>query len=201
MGAIQLMDADFYDRDYYDGDGKSNYDEYTFESSPFANHADAIARMIEHYRLSGPVLDIGCAKGYLVYMLRQRGIEAYGVDWSEYATASASADVRPFLRCASALDLPYPDGYFGLAVSFDVLEHLDDCAARRALAEAARVSRSQLHQVNTGRLAEWLYETDSSHCLKYSLQEWTGMAAELELPNTTICEPDRRLPFLDGAVR
>lgn len=195
------MYADFYDRDYYDGPGKSNYDEYTFESSPFATHADAIARMIEHYALSGPVLDIGCAKGYLVYMLRQRGIEAYGVDWSEYAIASASADARPYLRCASALDLPYQEGEFALAVSFDVLEHLDDDAARLALAEAARVSRLQLHQVNTGRLAEWLYETDSSHCLKYSLDEWTQLVKELRLPETTICEPDRRLPFLDGAVR
>jgi len=194
------MNADFYDHDYYDGDGKSNYERYTFESSPFALHADAIVATMAHYGLAGPVLDIGCAKGYLVYVLRQRGVEAYGIDWSAYAIASASPDVRPYLQCASAMDLPFAASQFALAVSFDVLEHLDEPHVRRALVESARVSRRQLHQANTGRLDEWRFHGDASHCLKYSLREWVEMAAELGLDGTTICEPDRRLPFLDEVV-
>jgi SAM-dependent methyltransferase len=195
-----LMDADFYDEVYFDGAGKSNYSHYTFESSPFVAHAETIARVMEHHGLSGPVLDIGCSKGYLVSVLRQRGFDAYGVDWSEYAIASASPEVAQYLRRASATDLPFTDGEFSLAVSFDLLEHLDEPCARRAMVESARVSCYQLHQANTGRLEEWHFDGDSSHCLKYSLDQWQAMAADLGLTRMVICEPDRRLPFLDEAV-
>lgn len=190
------MHADFYDYRYYDDDGKSNYTGYTFESSPFAEHADAIVRLMDHYGLRGPVLDVGCAKGYLVYLLRQRGVEAFGVDWSEYAVATASTDVRPYLRCASATQLPFSDKEFAVAFSFDVFEHLDEDTARAAFVECARVSTRQLHQINTGRLDEWCYDGDDSHCLKLPLSRWREIAAELKLRQTTICEPDRKLPFL-----
>ena len=190
------MHADFYDHRYYDDLGKSNYAGYTFESSPFAEHADAVIRMLDHYGLRGPVLDVGCAKGYLVYLLRQRGVEAYGVDWSEYAVSSASTDVRPHLRRASATQLPFSDGQFAAAFSFDVFEHLDQDTARNAFVECARVSTRQLHQINTGRLAEWCYDGDASHCLKLPLSDWRTIAAELDLHTTVICEPDRNLPFL-----
>jgi SAM-dependent methyltransferase len=195
------MDAGFYDETYFDGPGKSNYSCYTFDSSPFAAHAETIARMMEHHRLSGPVLDIGCAKGYLVDALRRRGVDAYGVDWSEYAVRTAHPDIAAYLRRASATDLPFADGEFALAVSFDLLEHLDEPSARAAMVESARVSRYQLHQANTGRLAEWRFDGDSSHCLKYSLEKWQAMAGDLGLARMVICEPDRRLPFLDEIVR
>ena len=186
----------FYDRTYFDGPGKSNYQRYSIGSSPFALQADAIVGLIDFYKLDGPVLDVGCAKGYLVYVLRQRGIQAFGVDWSAYALDSASSFARPFLHRASATRLPFPDRHFALVTSFDMLEHLDEDNARLALEECARVSDRQLHQVNTGRLAEWVYEGDVSHCLRYSLQQWQELARVLGLDRTLLCEPDRQLPFL-----
>jgi SAM-dependent methyltransferase len=149
-----------------------------------------------HHGLSGPVLDIGCAKGYLVYVLRLRGIEAFGVDWSQYALDNAYPDARPYLERASATDLPFPDKHFAVATSFDVLEHLNNGHARLALEESARVSNAQLHQVNTGRLPEWVYEGDDSHCLRYSLGRWRALARTLGLTRAYLCEPDRQLPFL-----
>lgn len=195
------MHADFYDHAYFDGTGKSNYCSYNGESSPFGAHADAVAAMLREYSLDGPVLDIGCAKGYLVAELRLRGIDAHGADWSPYAIAAAPAEVRPFLHEAGAHDLPFTDGQFALAVSFDVLEHMDLDYAQRSLSEIARVSRWQLHQVNTGRLDSWRYEGDASHCTRLPLERWRALAAALELPQTIICEPDRRLPFLSAVHR
>jgi SAM-dependent methyltransferase len=191
------MHADFYDHDYFEGAGKSNYCGYAIDSSPFAAHADAIVALIREYDLTGPVLDVGCAKGYLVYVLRQRGIDAYGVDWSRYAIEEADPDVRPYLSAAQAHDLPFVEGHFAVAVSFDVLEHMDLAYARRALAETARVSKMQLHQANTGRLDAWRFDGDDSHCTKLPLEEWQRVAAGLGLTGTFICEPDRRLPFLN----
>jgi SAM-dependent methyltransferase len=188
--------ADFYDHAYFNGTGKSNYCSYNGDSSPFAEHADAIAAMLREYLLCGPVLDIGCAKGYLVAELRRRGIDAYGVDWSPYAIARASDDVRPFLVRAAAHDLPFTDARFALAVSFDVLEHMDLGYARRALPEIGRVSRWQLHQVNTGRLDAWRYDGDASHCTRMPLAQWRDLVTDLGLHRALICEPDRRVPFL-----
>jgi 2-polyprenyl-3-methyl-5-hydroxy-6-metoxy-1,4-benzoquinol methylase len=45
----------------------------------FGKIADAIVREIN----PGSVLDAGCAMGFLVEALRQRGVEAYGVDISD----------------------------------------------------------------------------------------------------------------------
>lgn len=188
--------ADYYDRTYYDGHGKSNYDRYDIESSPFRSQADVIVDLMSYFRLRGPVLDVGCAKGYLVYVLRLRGVEAYGVDWSKYALDQAYPDARPYLVRASATQLPFADKRFALATSFDVLEHQDCGNARLALREGARVSERQLHQVNTGRLPEWVYEGDESHCVKYPLGHWRSITKRLRLNGTTVCEPDRHLPFL-----
>ena len=186
--------AAFYDRTYFDGLGKSNYQEYSFSSSPFALQADAVVALMEFYGLAGPVLDVGCAKGFLVYVLRQRGVEAYGVDWSQYALDHAYPDARLHLQRASVTQLPFPDQHFALVTSFDLLEHLDEGSVRLALTECARVSDRQLHQVNTGRLPEWAYEGDESHCLKRPLDQWLAQVKGLKLDRTLICEPDRQLP-------
>jgi SAM-dependent methyltransferase len=195
------MEFEFYDHDYYDGTGKSNYDTYTRDSSPFAVHADLIERVMAYFGLAGPVLDVGCAKGFLVEELRSRGVEAYGVDWSQYAVDAANPSVSPYLRQASALDLPFADQSFDMVVSFDVFEHLDLPSARKAMVECARVSRRQLHQINTGRLEEWRYDGDTSHCTQLPLEEWSAVAANEGLTRVIVCEPDGWLPFLHGPRR
>ncbi len=186
MGAVSVMrDRGFYDEMYFDGEGRSNYRKYTINSSPFGQHAAAIAEYMSRHNLTGAVLDVGCAKGYLVSMLRLRGIDAFGVDWSDYALANASPDVRKYLLPASAMQLPFQDDAFSLAVTHDVLEHMDKPNARRALRECARVSLRQLHQVNTDRVPCWRFEQDDSHELQLKLSEWERMARELGLDRTT----------------
>jgi SAM-dependent methyltransferase len=192
--------AAFYDQTYFDGHGKSNYDQYDIGSSPFSAMADVVQALMTFFRLRGPVLDVGCAKGYLVYVLRLRGIEAYGVDWSEYALDRAYPDARPFLLRASATGLPFADKRFALVTSFDLLEHQDLDNARLALKEGARIAERQLHQINTGRLPEWVYEGDESHCVKYSIEHWRAIVKRLRLNRTMVCEPDRQLPFLTAVA-
>jgi len=70
------------------------------------------------------------------------------------------------------------------------------CWTSRISAEIARVSRWQLHQANTGRLDEWRFDGDDSHCTRLTLAQWRGVATELGLTRSIICEPDRQLPFL-----
>lgn len=190
-----VRESEFYDREYYDGDGKSNYVSYMKDSSPFELHCSRIISTIERMMGSSlpTVLDIGCAKGYLVSALRGRGILAYGLDCSIYAVRESLSDVRQVLLVGSASHLPFKSNSFSLSVSFDVLEHLDEPSARAAVRELSRVSDMQIHQVNTGRLSEWQFEGDESHCLKLPLAGWHQLALEEGVNTTIMCEPDGQL--------
>ncbi|MBK9714136.1 MAG: class I SAM-dependent methyltransferase [Kouleothrix sp.] len=78
------------------------------------------------------VLDAGCAMGFLVETLRERAVDAFGVDLSAYAIGQAHPDVRPFCRVGSVAE-PFPQRY-DLIVSIEVLEHMPQAEAERAVA-------------------------------------------------------------------
>ena len=77
------------------------------------------------------VLDAGCAMGFLVEALRDRGVEAFGCDISEYALGQVREDIRPFCWQASVLE-PLPRRY-DLIVCIEVLEHLAPADAPKAV--------------------------------------------------------------------
>ena len=128
-------------KDYFDGERQYGYGGYKYDGRwrPFAE------KLIDHYGLitGDKVLDIGCAKGFLVHDFRQAlpGLEAVGLDISEYAVANAMPDVKPFLRVGTAAELPYPDHHFDLVVSVNTLHNLYLPDLFKALREIERVGR------------------------------------------------------------
>jgi cyclopropane fatty-acyl-phospholipid synthase-like methyltransferase len=115
---------------YFDAQSKSG--ERAYERSDhwmrfFGTVADHIVSDI------GPrtVFDAGCAMGFLVEALRDRGVDASGIDISEYAISQVRADIKPYCRQGSVTD-PLPS-HFDLIVSIEVLEHLATEAAIRAV--------------------------------------------------------------------
>lgn len=77
------------------------------------------------------VLDAGCAMGYLVETLRERGVEAWGVDVSEYAISQVHPNVRAFCGIGSITE-PFERTY-DLIVCIEVLEHLNKTDGNRAI--------------------------------------------------------------------
>jgi SAM-dependent methyltransferase len=74
------------------------------------------------------VLDIGCATGALLAMLRGRGWSCTGVEISpsaEYARQERGLDVRSL----SLEEAHFPDGGFNLVLASHLIEHLNDPAA------------------------------------------------------------------------
>ncbi len=66
-----------------------------------AEALDVVAALRALPARPGPdVLDVGCAKGFLVQHLRSLSVDAWGCDVSEYAIGRAAPDVRPFLQVA-----------------------------------------------------------------------------------------------------
>ena len=72
------------------------------------------------------VLDVGCAVGYLVAALRDRGVEAYGIDISEFAISKVREDIKPYCTVWSAIE-PLPQSLpqkYDLLITIEVAEHL-----------------------------------------------------------------------------
>jgi len=69
------------------------------------------------------VLDSGCAMGFLVESLRQRGVEAWGIDVSEYAIQNVLPDFRPYCKVGLITE-PFPHPRYDLITCIEVIEHL-----------------------------------------------------------------------------
>lgn len=92
---------------------------------------DAIADRLIAEMNPQSVLDAGCALGLLVESLRDRGVDAYGVDISEYAIEQVREDLQPFCWVGS-LTAPLPRRY-DLIVCIEVLEHMPQDESERAI--------------------------------------------------------------------
>ena len=117
------------------------YDEYYFahrcgpcyqRDEHWMNFFGAIADRIVSDISPATVLDAGCAMGFLVECLRERGVEAWGMDVSEYALQNVHADVQPYCWVGSVTE-PFPRKY-DLIVCIEVLEHLPQPDSEKALA-------------------------------------------------------------------
>jgi SAM-dependent methyltransferase len=78
------------------------------------------------------VLDAGCAMGFLVEALHKRGVEAWGIDISEYAISQVDESVRD--RCSVA-SLAEPLGRrYDLIACIEVLEHIPPTETDKVIA-------------------------------------------------------------------
>lgn len=121
-------------------DAQKLYDAYYFahgcgepyqRSEVWLNLFNAFAEKIVQGIEPGSVLDAGCAMGFLVEALRKRGVEAWGVDISEYAISNVSPEIQEFCWTGSITD-PFPQRY-DLIVSIEVVEHLQKADSEKAV--------------------------------------------------------------------
>ena len=72
-------------------------------------------------------LDVGCAFGYGVNLLRSLGYDAWGIDVSSYSLVQGKKRLNEnmFVACDTQESLPFKKK-FDLVTCFEVLEHLND---------------------------------------------------------------------------
>lgn len=116
-------------------------------------------------------LDVGCAKGFLVEALRDRAVQAYGLDVSDYAIGQVRPDVRPFCWVASAAD-PLPRRY-DLILCLEVLEHLPEAEALAAVANLCRAADDILFSSTADA-----HDDDATHVNVRPVEYWAGLFAE-----------------------
>jgi len=130
-----------YGYEYFDGElGYMGY-YYDGRWKPVAEE------MICHYGLTkdSQVLEIGCAKGYLMYELYKLGIKrVFGCDISSYAISQVPKEIASNFIVMSADSSGYKDSKFDLVVSIDCIHNLDSEGVDNAVKEMMRVSKKDI---------------------------------------------------------
>lgn len=95
--------------------------------------------LLETYRRTGRVLDVGAGHGVFLAACTARGWTPHGLELSRGAAAYARSAFGLDLAPHAIEEARFPDAYFDVVTFWNVLDHLP--APQRALAEAYRVLR------------------------------------------------------------
>lgn len=125
-----------------DREGRSGYARY----DRVASNADIAGWLLWRNFRVRTVLDVGCATGFVVEVLRERGLDAEGCDLSAYAVDHAAPGAVGHVRVANLFaGLPWGDGAFDLVTTLEILEHLPPHRVPEAVAELRRVCGGWLY--------------------------------------------------------
>ena len=126
---------------YFDGPREQGYGGYRYDG----RWVPVARRIVQHFALKpgDRVLDIGCAKGFLVKDLIDvcPGLEVFGFDISAYAVKACPPEIVGRLSVQDLrTPLPYTDNSFDSVLCINTLHNLEEDEACTALAEIERIS-------------------------------------------------------------
>lgn len=130
-----------YGKDYFDGDREYGYGGYNYDG-----RWKPVAKDIKRYfklKKGSKVLDIGCAKGFLVNDLLDIGIDAYGLEISKYAISKSMEKTFGRIHLGDALKLPFPDNSFDCVLSINTVHNLEKINCVKAIEEMVRVCKNK----------------------------------------------------------
>lgn len=164
-----------FDVEYFDGERLTGYGGYSYHPRFWT---ETVKRFADHYGLApdARVLDVGCAKGFMMYDFLQLmpELRIQGVDVSEYAKTHAKPEVADRISIANAKDLPFEDNSFDLVIAINSIHNLalDDC--KQALREIERVSAKDSFVM----IDAWRNEAEHQALLKWNLTALTYMSTD-----------------------
>ena len=123
---------------YFDGPREYGYGGFHYDGRWKSVAKDVIAHF--SLRPGDRLLDVGCAKGFLVKDLLALGIDAFGVDISSYALTKCEPEVVGRLHLGSADSLPFPDSSFDAVISINTLHNLPRGRCLAALSSMERLA-------------------------------------------------------------
>jgi SAM-dependent methyltransferase len=129
-----------FSKEYFDGTREQGYGGYNYDKRwiPVAK------KIIELFNLknNSNFLDIGCAKGFLLFDLYNinPNINLHGLDISEYAKVNAHKEIKDKISIGNCVNLKYQDNYFNGVVSINTVHNLELEECVNAIKEIQRVS-------------------------------------------------------------
>jgi len=156
-----------YDRRYFGGGGPvGGYAREGYWDYPV--HWTTFQKVMELKPES--VLEIGCARGYLVKRFQDAGIRAEGLEVSNHCLLTRACDgIKEW--DLTVMPWPFKDKEFDLCISVATLEHIPQQHLPEVLSEIARVSKRSLHGVDFGAQDDGF---DKTHCTLHDRAWWEG---------------------------
>lgn len=131
-------------REFFDGDREHGYGGFSYHPRFWQ---PVIPDLISHFKLtnSSSVLDVGCAKGFMLYDFLQvlPKLTVSGIDISSYAIENSKDEVKPYLKQGCATQLPFENNSFDAVISINTVHNLEERDLTKALMEIQRVSKGK----------------------------------------------------------
>ncbi|MGV8108363.1 class I SAM-dependent methyltransferase [Methanospirillum sp.] len=157
---------------FFDGERLTGYGGYHYHPRFWT---DTVKRFQDFYHLTSHsrILDIGCAKGFLIYDFIRiiPGIQITGLDISRYALEHAHNLSKPNLVQGDAAHLPYPNNTFDLVISINTIHNLPIDTCRQAILEIIRVSQQNAFIT----VDAWRNDEEKRRMLQWNLTAKTYM--------------------------
>lgn len=130
----QKLTPEFFDRGYFVGGDKSNYGDY----KQTRGILEILGEMVFSVLHPRSLLDVGCAYGFIPIYLRDKGVESYGIDLSEFAISQGG---KSYLMQGDATNLTqFKNKQFEVVMASELMEHLPEKKIDAAIKEAKRVA-------------------------------------------------------------
>lgn len=164
-----------FDKEYFDGDRLTGYGGYKYHPRFWT---ETVKNFCSFYNLSNSskILDIGCAKGFMMYdlSLLLPDAEIKGIDISAYAKKNSKIEMKENIILGNANNLPFEDDYFDLVIAINTLHNLPIIDCKQAFREVSRVSKKNAFVMNDA----WRDEKGKESMLKWNLTALTYMSCK-----------------------
>ena len=179
-----------FDKDYYtDGIAKgiSCYENYRWIPELTYPMAHAFYNFLGLKKKSN-VLEYGCAHGFLIKCLVDYGVNAYGIDISEYALENSLKDIYKRLAIiknnnlrTSLKKLNFKKKYFDWIISKDVFEHIPISQLKFLLKQMSKKTKKMFVVVPLGDNSKYRikqYHLDKTHIVIKDEKWWIKLFKE-----------------------
>ncbi|MBW8003601.1 MAG: class I SAM-dependent methyltransferase [Planctomycetes bacterium] len=173
-----------YDEEYFRG--KVYYDYFREMSVRIKVFKDKLQLIQEYLPRMGRVLDLGCAMGFFLKVMKERNYEVYGVEVSKYAAGYAKNSLNLNVHEGDLQSADFHDEFFDIITMWDVLEHLSN--PQETLIEIKRILTGNgvliIETLNIGSLTarilkkNWPLYFPPYHLFYFSLKALKNVLAE-----------------------
>jgi cyclopropane fatty-acyl-phospholipid synthase-like methyltransferase len=148
---MTVLQPSEYDISYFDGKLGNPHPEGYFEYARSDWMSGEIERFLQGLNpavlANKKVLELGCAKGFLVEDLRNLGVDAYGIDISQYAIDNTP--IPNYVTLGDCYDLSaYSNKEFDWVYSVRLLPCLDPNNIPNLIDDIKRIAKNQLHIID-----------------------------------------------------